>query len=279
MRYLSGSSSDRLKDGTPAESLFDAASTKNIFARIVDRYSISGQQKRIKMGEAYFQAAKRRSIDRLWCTDCKVGKAFRPQHAILTMHVWFLNRRLITDRHNSHQSLLVQEELFDILWYDTKTRIRAQPGINELSVDKHLKDVQNYTFQQCMDFDEAFDIPSSEKKRRDDELGLAIWNNIYLKDDNVPDEFVDGIAKYVAEQHENVVHLLPQNYWTEGRIGFVDIPRMTNKKASPKDLVDDEMEALPDGWFPALTESGESYYWNEQTMNTTWSKPDLSKID
>mmetsp|Transcript_39061 Transcript_39061/g.39519 ORF Transcript_39061/g.39519 Transcript_39061/m.39519 type:complete len:131 (-) Transcript_39061:884-1276(-) len=130
-----------------------------------------------------------------------------------------------------------------------------------------------------MDFDEAFDIPSSEKKRRDDELGLAIWNNIYLKDDNVPDEFVDGIAKYVAEQHENVVHLLPQNYWTEGRIGFVDIPRMTNKKASPKDLVDDEMEALPDGWFPALTESGESYYWNEQTMNTTWSKPDLSKID
>mmetsp|Transcript_39061 Transcript_39061/g.39517 ORF Transcript_39061/g.39517 Transcript_39061/m.39517 type:complete len:166 (-) Transcript_39061:1427-1924(-) len=136
MRYLSGSSSDRLKDGTPAESLFDAASTKNIFARIVDRYSISGQQKRIKMGEAYFQAAKRRSIDRLWCTDCKVGKAFRPQHAILTMHVWFLNRRLITDRHNSHQSLLVQEELFDILWYDTKTRIRAQPGINELSVDK-----------------------------------------------------------------------------------------------------------------------------------------------
>ena len=41
------------------------------------------------------------------------------------MHVWFIHKRLIADTSDPHFSLLVQEELFDVLWNDTRARIRA----------------------------------------------------------------------------------------------------------------------------------------------------------
>jgi cytochrome b pre-mRNA-processing protein 3 len=71
------------------------------------------------------------------------------------MHIWFLHKRLIHDAHDLDAALMVQEELFNILWDDTTSRIR-QTGTSELLVNKHLMQVQQYTVLHLTHYDHAF---------------------------------------------------------------------------------------------------------------------------
>eukprot|EP00591_Stephanopyxis_turris_P000950 CAMPEP_0195521058 /NCGR_PEP_ID=MMETSP0794_2-20130614/17860_1 /TAXON_ID=515487 /ORGANISM="Stephanopyxis turris, Strain CCMP 815" /LENGTH=200 /DNA_ID=CAMNT_0040650519 /DNA_START=422 /DNA_END=1024 /DNA_ORIENTATION=- len=198
------------------------------------------------------------------------------------MHVWFLHRRLLLSLDDStddnlsveerNRALLLQEELFDTLWHDTKSRIRAE-GIAELMLNKHLKDVQNYTFRECMSFDHAME--ATDAKTRKDDVGLAVWTYVYGSNEDVRDETVDRMAEYVLTQYENVVTKLPIAYWKEGRIGWVPPPagEFGSGQEKKKDGALGINEGLPSGWFLALTDSGETYYWNEVTMESSWDKP------
>ena len=54
-----------------------------------------------------------------WFTEARIPYEFRPRHALLTMHVWFLHKRLLADRVDSHLALLVQVRvLCTILTYN-----------------------------------------------------------------------------------------------------------------------------------------------------------------
>jgi hypothetical protein len=59
-----------------------------------------------------------------------VGTDFKSKHMLLVLHVWMIHKRLLKE---GKPGLQVQEALFDELWEDTCSRIRAQ-GVNELSV-------------------------------------------------------------------------------------------------------------------------------------------------
>jgi len=52
---------------------------------------------------------------RRWFTEARIPYEFRPRHALLTMHVWFLHKRLLADRVDSHLALLVQVRRFSCL--------------------------------------------------------------------------------------------------------------------------------------------------------------------
>ena len=124
----------------------------------------------------------------IWYGPGRISSDFRPKHAMLTLHVWFLHKRLINStEHNKHFSLLVQEELFDILWHDTRLRIRAE-GVNELSVEKHVKDVQQYTFQQLCHLDHAYteEFLMDEKKRLE-EVAFLVWHHMLGREEDVTD--------------------------------------------------------------------------------------------
>ena len=43
-----------------------------------------------------------------WFQEARIPYEFRPRHALLTMHVWFLHKRLLSDQVDSHLALLVQ---------------------------------------------------------------------------------------------------------------------------------------------------------------------------
>lgn len=77
------------------------------------------------------------------------------------MHLWFLHKRLISKAaHNgmldTDTCLRIQEELFEIFWNDTLCRLRAQSGVRELSVNKYLMQVQQYTFLHLFHYDHIF---------------------------------------------------------------------------------------------------------------------------
>ena len=183
-----------------------------------------------------------------------------------------------TPSSDSTAALLLQEELFETFWHDTKTRIRSE-GIQELMVEKSLKDVQNYTFQNCMALDHAFDNNHErlDNSRTKEDVGLVLWTHVYGSNEQIQDEAVDNLAEYVIQQFHNVVHRLPEQYLMEGRVGWVSCPAdAISSVAGPADqaaIVARLGEELPKGWYTNLTDSGDLYYWNEETMISSWERP------
>lgn len=86
----------------------------------------------------------------------------------------------------------MQECMFDELWEDTCARLRAI-GINELSINKYLGEVQSFSFKYCLELDNAL-TKSSEAEIVDD-MGGAIWRNAYISRDDVTEDHVMEFAK------------------------------------------------------------------------------------
>jgi cytochrome b pre-mRNA-processing protein 3 len=104
---------------------------------------------------------------------------FRSQQALLMLHVWIVHRRLIgikTDANgNSYSGKLLQEALFDRLWDETTFRIRHQ-NVSELTVNKHLHEVQQRCFSQCVGYDQYFAANSAKKRALSDALARNVLN-------------------------------------------------------------------------------------------------------
>lgn len=246
------------------------------------RWNPFAQGRNIEIGERLFRAAQDRASDLHWYTKGRVYSDFRSKHALITLHVWFLHKRLLEE-----DKLWLQEELFDILWNDSKSRIRAVDGIHELTVNKHLKDVQQVTFQHCTHLDHVVTLPIGTQERNE-ELCAAIWIHILLKRDGnieapeITEQVIRRMAAYVEYQYDNIMHRLPIEYLIEGRVAWGSVPDFTNMKLNGKEIESWQYEGpnsdlnLPDGWKHILTDGGDSYYWNKDTNNTQWEVPNSS---
>jgi len=254
------------------------ASAGGFLSRLWEQHSPQGHQQRIMVGERLFRAAQSRATDPVWYSSGRIAETFRSHHAVLSMHVWFFHRRLISEHaaNGSKFSLLVQEELFEILWNDTRARIRAE-GVNELTVSKHLENVQQVTFQHLTHYDHAFTEYASDSKKRFDELAAAIWIHILLRDEGATDDQIKRLAAYVEYQHENIMLRLPEQYFREGRVAWGDVPDFTGMRDNTGLLLRDvevkEQYELPEGWSKVLNDAGESYYWDMTTNKTQWDSP------
>jgi cytochrome b pre-mRNA-processing protein 3 len=80
-----------------------------------------------------------------------VSSEFLPKQAVLMAHIWMVHKRLMSEGDAGRK---IQECLFDEMWEDTSARLRAD-GINELSINKYLEEVQGYSFKLCVEMDEA----------------------------------------------------------------------------------------------------------------------------
>ena len=169
----------------------------------------------------------------------------------------------------------MQEELFDILWNDTRARIRAE-GVNELTVNKHLKDAQQLTFLHCTHYDHAFQEFASDDKRRFEEIAGIIWTYVLNKDEEAYHDQVKRLATYVEYQYANLLQGLPDSYCWEGRIPWGSIPDFKSMKDNDGKELEEigdvpGLEILPEPWMKTLTDAGDTYYWNPKTDTTTWS--------
>jgi len=270
----------------------------NLMKDVVNRYSISAQQHRIKLASNLFRAAQYQASSPQWYGPKKIQSDFRPQHAILSMHIWFLHRRLLAcstdeDKESGKHgyNLMVQEELFDIFWNDTRSRIRSS-GVNELMVNKHLKDAQQATFLHCTQYDHAFQEFGNDQVKRFEVVCDAVWRHILGGEEDVDDELIRRVGAYVDYQLENVVYKLPDDYFDDGRIGWGNIPDLSAFDSAKigedgTDAIDASAEEdneettnalsgikfLNNNWVQVLTDAGEPYYWNTETDGTSWQQP------
>ena len=120
--------------------------------------------------------------------DGQISSEFRSKHTVLMTHVWMVHKRLVKE---GPQGLKTQECMFDELWEDTCSRLRAL-GINELSINKYLEEVQSYSFKYCVELDEAINRETEEEVMH--EIGGALWRNAYVGKDEQDENIVMAFA-------------------------------------------------------------------------------------
>lgn len=245
----------------------------------MDRYSLRGQQHRIHTAEAFYQAASRQGADPRWFGPGRIARDFRSRHSLITMHIWFLHKRLIADAVDRELALMIQEELFNILWDDTTCRIRQQ-GVGELLVNKHLLQVQQYTFLHLTHYDHAYTEFLNKPAERLKELRKIVWQHILVRDEEAEhrNDHLDRLAWYVEANYQNIMMDWPDQYYREARVAWVDLPdfsSMVDANGEPmeeKPLHPDDV--LPSPWQRNITMRGVEYYWNPATMKSTWTRPE-----
>lgn len=194
------------------------------------------------------------------------------------MHIWFLHKRLISDTIDKHLALLIQEELFNILWDDTTSRIR-RAGVNEWLVNKSLLKVQQYTFMHLTHYDHCYTEFLRKPAERLNELRKLIWWHIFVRDEDAESRYdhLDRIAWYVEANYQNIVMDWPDEYYREGRVAWVDLPDFSDIKDAKGNFLPENPihpdDVLPTPWLRNITRSGLDYYWNPVTNRATWDRP------
>ena len=187
-----------------------------------------------------------------------------------------IHKRLIAEGKRGKQ---VQEAMFDELWEDTSNRIRAV-GVNELSINKHLKEVQGYSFRYCLELDEALTKESEDEVL--EEIGGTLWRFNFLRDEGIEGDHVMKMADYVYREYTSLQDVSAEAV-VDGRIAFGRMPDWSGVRitASPSssssssgsdagDAAEDEGEGE---WKRAISNEGKVYYWNTKTRESRWTAP------
>merc|ERR1712136_346086 len=101
-----------------------------------------------------------------------------------------------------------------------------------------------------------------ENKKKELELGSALWRNIYQSDPKTPDECVYNLTDYVRNQLESFYDHLSDEDLFQAKLNWMD-------------LDSNDASALFEGdWREAISVTGKTYYWNVKTRESRWSNPD-----
>jgi len=219
---------------------------------------------------------------RCWYTNGRLPRTFRAKHMIMALHVWLIHQRLSVSPMDDDpdDNLIVQENLFETMWTDATGRIRVEPGVTEMMVNKYLKQTQQLTFTSFMHYDHAV-----AKKTHDEvysDLSTSLWHHIYQSAPDIPDDPVHRLTDYVLQTRDYILNEHSSEYWKEGRTPFteemvVDFSNMVDNDGKPmKNIRYDPANDpwyLPGGWLAAQSEPGERYYWHPETREVRWDLP------
>eukprot|EP00596_Hydrurales_sp_CCMP1899_P006084 CAMPEP_0119034646 /NCGR_PEP_ID=MMETSP1177-20130426/1648_1 /TAXON_ID=2985 /ORGANISM="Ochromonas sp, Strain CCMP1899" /LENGTH=211 /DNA_ID=CAMNT_0006992231 /DNA_START=164 /DNA_END=796 /DNA_ORIENTATION=+ len=178
------------------------------------------QGKKTTMGSArgLLFNCKAQATKSVWYKNGLLGSEFRSQHTVLMTHVWMVHKRLVAEGAIGRQT---QECMFDELWEDTCSRLRAE-GINELSINKYLSEVQSYSFKYCIELDEAISKNSEEEVL--DEIGGSLWRHAYVRSDDIEIAHVMKFADYVWQEQQSLFHGVSTEALMDGRIKWGPTP-------------------------------------------------------
>ncbi|CAK4081013.1 unnamed protein product [Aphanomyces euteiches] len=196
---------------------------------------------------------------------------FRAQQALLMVHVWIVHRRLISSKSSGKNDpgKILQEALFDRLWEDTVFRIRHQ-NVSELTVNKHLGEVQQRCFSQCVAFDQHFTAGGSKTVLND-----AISRHVLNVEPNVKPKQAALMASYVLRELKNVQKARFEDL-EAGDISWgapLESPTSTLPSESKDDYDFDLVGQKYGNWRSALDVRGKRYFWNLTTRISAWEKP------
>ena len=91
------------------------------------------------------------------------------------------------------------------------------------------------------------------------------------------DDLASRITWYIETNYQNIVHDLPDAFFQKARISWVDLPDFSSlKDGTGKELDEnpiDTEDLLPPNWLRNIANDGTYYYWNEETREAQWERP------
>jgi hypothetical protein len=145
--------------------------------------------------------------------------------------------------------------------------------VPELTVNKHLVEVQKYSIGACVCLDEA--LRGSSEDEVIDNIGSVLWKYVYLRREDLDEERVLALAKYLRREQLSLLEL-PADAVLEGRFEFgspPDWPPLTLASSGALAEEDGHADGEESEWRTALAANGKTYYWNTRTRESRWSLP------
>jgi len=187
---------------------------------------------------------------------------FLTRHQLISVHVWIVNKRLLQEGTKAAKKL--QAEVFDTLWENTERRVR-NAGVAETSLSKSMAEIQKISFGAMVSYDIGLKIKDDD----DFELSSAVWRNLFASRENVTDDKVIRVAKWMRAE-VNRVSSIPFDVIEEGQLDFT-LPEGVEVTDQDKTL--SVNKGLDGEWRRALAVSGQYYWWNVKTRESTWDNP------
>ena len=104
-----------------------------------------------------------------------------------------------------------------------------------------------------------------------------LFRSMLGREEDVTDDQLQRLVLYIDLQLQNVLWKLPERYWNDGRIGWINIPNFDNMRDSKGNLLPNRnslpADHLPKNWETAMTLAGKLYYYNTKTLASQWEKP------
>ncbi|KAJ0402732.1 hypothetical protein P43SY_007874 [Pythium insidiosum] len=209
-----------------------------------------------------FQSCVNQSAIREFYRALHLTPNFRGQQALLLAHVWLVHRRLALE---GNDGKVMQELMFDRLWEETVVRIRFM-NVSELTVNKHLAEVQQVCFNACVAYDRAFkDSPAA--------FQTALAKHL-LDDESVAGQRVASkLAEYLKREMKSLEKVDAQLIM-QGTIPWG--PHLQPSATTPALEHEDEYTLIGEkvgNWRAALDNRGKLYYWNLTTRFSVWDRP------
>ncbi|RHY27590.1 hypothetical protein DYB32_006671 [Aphanomyces invadans] len=196
---------------------------------------------------------------------------FRSQQALLMVHVWIVHRRLISVKSSGKDDpgKVLQEALFDRLWEDTVFRIRHQ-NVSELTVNKHLGEVQQRCFGQCVAFDQHYNAAGSKTALND-----AVSRHVLNVEPHAKPKQAALLATYIQRELKHVQKARMEELESGAVPWGPPLAASTRTDATvPQDDYDFDLIGQQYGdWRSALDIRGKKYFWNSITRMSAWEKP------
>ncbi|CAM9874329.1 unnamed protein product [Chrysoparadoxa australica] len=225
---------------------------------------------RLRKAAALFRVCQEQVIYPAWTGRGAIGKDFRSQHMLLSLHVWIIHRRMVVERFKDERSYIgemtteIQEYLFEELWEDTRRRMRHL-NVEELMIKKRLQDVQEYTMWAMCKYDDALEGEMEEEVVQ--ALAEAIHKYVYLdKEKGVTSEFALVLAKYALSELKDVLDLEVQGF-LDGCMRFGQPPTW-EAFGFPQTFAPEELAVTR--WRRLLHLNGKPYWWNRYSSEVRW---------
>jgi len=228
----------------------------------------------IRQSMNLFQSCRTQALRKGFKMRGGVADNFKATQALITCHVWAVHRRLIKE---GDAGKALDRAVFERFWEDARSRIRFT-DVPELTVDRHLGNVQNLSFENMCLFDHC--LTFEDESEQIEKLCGGIWRAVYDMDEAVQEDTAVELARYLKTEAETLDDVSfealkegrvewrrPPLFKGDGDAASCDATTIGNLDYTESS---DDLEAFESPWRIEWTLRGDTYFWHEDTFETTW---------